>query len=82
MITELDVLLGNVSVDTTAEVLKIISTAFKKKYFIYYYSVGLIDHVISFHAGFIYRKEHILPKDFRVPLQKWQSHSAWSQQYI
>jgi len=77
VITEFDVLL-----DTIAEVLKIISAALKKKYFVYFYCVILIDHIITYPAGCMYRNECILQKDFRVPLQKRQDHSPWSQRYV
>lgn len=43
--------------------------------------VSLTDRIIH-SAGFIYRNECILQKEFRVPLQKCQSNSTWSQQYV
>lgn len=75
--TDYDVFL-NISLDTLAEVLKIISTALKMKYFVYFYSVSSIGHIITFPAGFIYRNECILQKDLRVPLQKCQSFNMQS----
>lgn len=46
--TEVDVHLDNISLGTVAEVLKVIPVVLKKKYFLYFYSVSLINHIITF----------------------------------